>query len=128
MPTYRWDSPREWLDEKIDKLANAGDANGLHEVLIDLLPNIDSDIVQNIYQSEMDEDGFFEDLDEKDRFRDRIHQWIENETNFLHLVSRKYEGPKMTHEDYLRVHHSTSVDELYYAHDGDIEEAIAELS
>jgi len=128
MATYKWDSPAEWLDKKIQKLSDSGDVTGLCQILRDILPNIDNDIIQNIYQEEMDEDGYFEDLDKKDVFRDRLHQWIENETNFFHLSSQPYDGPKMTHEDFLRLQYSATVDDLYRDHGGDIEEAISYLS
>lgn len=126
MSTYKWDSPREWLDDKIDQLANQNDVNGLTQILTDLLPNIDNDTIQNIYQDEMDEDGYFEDEDKKDIFRDRIHNWVENETNYLSCFD--IDGVRMSHENYLEAQYQTSVDQLFDDHAGDVEEAIAQLS
>ena len=58
MAKYKWDYPKEWLEEKIQKGEFSSD-----EVLNDILSFVDNDTIQDIYQDEMDEDGYFIDLD-----------------------------------------------------------------
>jgi len=58
MPKYTWANPREWLEHKIAK----GEIS-LQEVLTAIIDLIDMDDIQDIFQEEMDCDGYFNDLD-----------------------------------------------------------------
>lgn len=58
MSKYRWETPHDWIWEKIAE----GEFTA-YEVLQDVLPKMDSDDLQDIYQEEMDKDGYFNDLD-----------------------------------------------------------------
>ena len=55
---YHWDSPFEWLADK----AKSWDAAQLHETLITVAGACDSDTLQDIFQAEMNEDGYFEEI------------------------------------------------------------------
>lgn len=50
---HHWDTPREWL---IDYWADHPKYQ--FEVFEALLDQVDSDTIQNIFQAEMDEDGY----------------------------------------------------------------------
>jgi len=54
-PTYRWDSPYEWLMEYCTDL----EPSELLSVVQELAMKLDSDALQDLYQSEMDADGYF---------------------------------------------------------------------
>lgn len=55
MPKYRWSSANEWLDEKIDSARNAE----LTSIAKQLASLVDGDQIQDIFQAEMEADGFF---------------------------------------------------------------------
>lgn len=60
MTRYRWSHPLEWLDEKLDTLPPA-------EVLSwakQLAQQLDGDQIQDLFQQDMDDDGYFTELDE----------------------------------------------------------------
>ena len=56
-------SPAAWLLEFIEGLADAGDLNGVTVIARDLAARIDHDTIQDLYQPQMDEDGYVRDLD-----------------------------------------------------------------
>lgn len=59
MPNYRWESPYEWLEDAIhDRKVSA------NEALYALMEFIDPDNIQEIFQAEMERDGYFEDRNE----------------------------------------------------------------
>lgn len=67
MARYKWDSAVEWLTDKAQGLARNNDSAELLSIINTLASGIDNDTVQDHFQSEMEEDGFFTDLDkEKD--------------------------------------------------------------
>ncbi len=62
MARYRWATPHEWLLEKAEQHAAKNDAAELLSILNSLVPKIDADTIQDEFQSEMDADGYFRDL------------------------------------------------------------------
>ena len=74
MARYKWASPQEWLTETREKMVHEASAkatfSALQEVIATLLDDLntlvsdfDGDTIQDAYQSEMDKDGYFNDLD-----------------------------------------------------------------
>jgi len=59
MPRYQWSSAQEWLLEKI----NGADLVEVRSIARELAEQTDNDQIQDSFQSEMDADGFFDDLD-----------------------------------------------------------------
>lgn len=59
MPRYKYADPQEWLAER----ARDWSHDRLYLELMELARQTDSDTLQDIYQSDMDADGYFEDLD-----------------------------------------------------------------
>lgn len=57
---YRWATPYEWLIEKID--SGDWDELRLRSELKDLALKLGSDAIQDEYQGEMDEDGYFNEI------------------------------------------------------------------
>ena len=55
MSKYRWATAFEWLKEK--------HLDGVDVGIVNLLAGLDSDTIQDQYQSEMDADGYFQELD-----------------------------------------------------------------
>lgn len=61
MTKYKWDSPQEWLSQKINATDDVAKLRGIVTSVVDLL---DADEIQDTFQSEMDDDGYFKpDLD-----------------------------------------------------------------
>jgi hypothetical protein len=58
---YKWDSPQEWLASLIQTRIKANDHEGVSELLMAIVNSgkLDSDDLQDIFQSDMDEDGYF---------------------------------------------------------------------
>ena len=54
--TYRWENVGDWLH---DRIANA-DEPWLRQAIRDLATVLDYDTIQDIFEDEMDEDGYFE--------------------------------------------------------------------
>ena len=57
-PKYRWAFPIMWLRDKID-VANVDD---LRDIAAELASRLDSDTIQDLFQNEMDADGYFKPL------------------------------------------------------------------
>lgn len=57
---YKWNSPNEWLNDKIDSY----DPHELRLIAKTLATRLDADEVQDEFQSDMDEDGYFDELKE----------------------------------------------------------------
>lgn len=53
--TYKWDSPGDWLGDKI----NGADLEFVRGVARALIQAVDSDTIQDTFQREMDQDGYF---------------------------------------------------------------------
>ncbi len=58
--TYRWGHPGEWLDDKIKDLCTQEDVTELASIARSLAGALDSDQLQDIFQTEMAADGYFE--------------------------------------------------------------------
>lgn len=59
---YRWRSPGEWLEHHIDRLRDSGSdhaALDLAALARELGRRLDSDTIQDCFQDEMDDDGYF---------------------------------------------------------------------
>ena len=56
--THRWASPFHWLNEKMHEWTAAEVRNALHVVAA----SVDYSTLQDIFQREMDEDGYFEEV------------------------------------------------------------------
>jgi hypothetical protein len=56
---YRWAHPIEWLEERISALANDANIDGLSDIARACAGVLDSDTIQDIFQSDMDADGYF---------------------------------------------------------------------
>jgi hypothetical protein len=59
MATYKWASPYEWLCDKADEWT----PKQVKATLISVAFLHDSDTIQDLFESEMDEDGYFDDTD-----------------------------------------------------------------
>ena len=57
--TYKWASAHEWLQHH---LFGIGPAERLREVAMQLANQLDADEIQDLFQNEMDADGYFEQL------------------------------------------------------------------
>ena len=57
--TYRWAHPIEWLDEKITALSQADRVDELCSLARELGAKLDGDTIQDLFESEMDADGYF---------------------------------------------------------------------
>lgn len=53
--TYKWEGPHDWLLSK----AREWDAAELYSALSCVVDKVDADTLQDIFQSEMDADGYF---------------------------------------------------------------------
>jgi hypothetical protein len=60
MDTYRWESPADWLDWKFLQWTATEQLAAAHQIL----KTIDNDMVQDIFQEEMEQDGYFLAVDE----------------------------------------------------------------
>jgi len=67
---YRWSHPAAWLSERIDgiKYGKHSDAD-LAAMCRLLASQLDSDILQDLFQDEMDADGYFEDAEDFEQYR-----------------------------------------------------------
>jgi len=61
MPRYRYEYPSEWLAEYVNLYSD--DPLRLRAVIWDLVSKLSEDDIQDLFQAEMEADGFFEDLD-----------------------------------------------------------------
>ena len=61
---YKWSHPRDWLDDYLTR--HADDAERLLAEAKVLAGLLDSDEIQDEYQREMDEDGYFEEIQTDD--------------------------------------------------------------
>jgi len=59
MARYKWSTPHQWLLEA----AQSWDSAQLYSALSSIIDKLDGDTIQDLYQSDMTEDGYFRDLD-----------------------------------------------------------------
>lgn len=57
---YRWSHPQEWLQDYIKERSE--DANELFSLASELAQHLDGDQIQDLFQSDMDADGYFDAL------------------------------------------------------------------
>ena len=62
MKRYKWEHPKDWLDQKI---ANTKDIEELQKLCFDLANYLDGDSIQSAFQNEMEADGYFKPIREK---------------------------------------------------------------
>lgn len=55
MPNYKWENPYEWLEHKQEEWSKEETA----QALLSLALHTDSDTLQDLFQSDMEEDGYF---------------------------------------------------------------------
>jgi hypothetical protein len=63
MARYKYESGHDWLAEKLRGFASDGNAAELLGFANVMATKLDPDDLQEIFQSDMDADGFFDDLD-----------------------------------------------------------------
>jgi hypothetical protein len=56
---YKWASPGEWLEDRLNRYAESDDMNAIHHIAQELLTKLDSDQIQDLFQDEMDAEGYF---------------------------------------------------------------------
>jgi hypothetical protein len=61
---YKYESPHEWLSEKVTQAYQSGNSSYLAGLLNDIIPKLDGDTIQDIFQDEMDGDGYFDEITE----------------------------------------------------------------
>ena len=59
MAQYKWQNPQEWLKDRLNRLADEDEMNGILSIAGDLLGLLDYDKIQDLYQQEMTDDGYF---------------------------------------------------------------------
>jgi len=62
MASYKWETPYDWFQSYVN--ARAEDPQALRSLLLVVAQKLDSDDLQELFQPDMDADGFFENLDE----------------------------------------------------------------
>jgi hypothetical protein len=60
MPKYKWENPYDWLESKLLEW----DLAQTRAELLSLARRLDFDTLQDLYQSDMDKDGYFEPIEE----------------------------------------------------------------
>lgn len=60
MSKYTYDYPSDWLNEKLDRW----DATDLRSALLSIMTVLSEDDIQDIFQAEMDRDGYFEEVED----------------------------------------------------------------
>ena len=60
-PKYKWDSPGEWLLEQIDASWTPEQVQSCARLLAH---HVDSDTIQDIFQGDMEDDEYFEPIEE----------------------------------------------------------------
>jgi formylmethanofuran dehydrogenase subunit E len=64
-PQYKWASPQEWV---VEACQNWND-HVLRSAFIELVMKQDADTIQDLYESDMDNDGYFEPLKKQNSYR-----------------------------------------------------------
>jgi activator of HSP90 ATPase len=58
MTNYRWDNPYKWLEDQ----CRVWDKERVTQAFLSLALASDSDTLQDLFQPEMDQDGYFEEV------------------------------------------------------------------
>ena len=59
MSAGRWSNPQEWLSDKIGQLADKDEMNEIVTIAHSLMNMLDADQIQDGFQQEMTDDGYF---------------------------------------------------------------------
>lgn len=59
MSKYKYEHPYEWLREYV---SNIKDEQTLKSIIFSLMSKCDGDMIQDIFQNEMDNDGYFDEI------------------------------------------------------------------
>lgn len=59
---YKWAYPSDWLQEKMEDAFRSDNAVELKSLLNTCMAKMDEDDIQDLFQVEMDEDGYFKPL------------------------------------------------------------------
>ena len=62
---YKYASAHAWFADYVTRTAEEDGVTGVLGIIRELVEKIDGDTIQDLYQSEMDDDGFFDVLDEE---------------------------------------------------------------
>ena len=65
MEKYRWSTPFDWLIDKANESANRNDVGDLVSMIDHLAGRLDQDAIQDLFQTEMKADGYFEPLNDE---------------------------------------------------------------
>lgn len=60
---YKWANPNDWFRSHINKLEARSDCERLAGIIWILLTAIDDEEIQELFQEEMDQDGYFDAID-----------------------------------------------------------------
>jgi hypothetical protein len=61
---YKYTHPADWLLKKIDRYVADNDIDQLQGLAKELVTYLDGDTIQDHFQSEMDADGYFDEVEE----------------------------------------------------------------
>jgi hypothetical protein len=61
--TYKWKNPHEWLFEKMKSWST----EELYCVVDGLANRLDADTIQDLFQIEMEQDGYFDEIPERSK-------------------------------------------------------------
>ncbi len=64
MPRYKWNNPREWFDKFLKDVCENRRTTTLKSLAVDFADRLDFDSLQELFEQEMEYDGYFLDLDE----------------------------------------------------------------
>lgn len=53
---YKWSHPSEWLDDYIDTI---GSLSEMRDLALDVARQLDGDQIEDLFQAEMEADGYF---------------------------------------------------------------------
>jgi hypothetical protein len=62
MKRYKFDNAHEWLGHYSQHTADVKGITGLLGIIAELAGQLDADTIQDLYQSEMDADGYFDEV------------------------------------------------------------------
>lgn len=62
MKTHKWNHPDDWLQDVVQRHVGEGNVTELASILNSVMDTLDPDDIQDIFQSEMEADGYFQPL------------------------------------------------------------------
>ena len=63
MPRYKYESAHAWFEELLHRTGRDEGAAGLEQLARMLAQGVNEDTLQDLFQNEMEEDGYFDNLD-----------------------------------------------------------------